>query len=189
MQVQQQLNIPYPGFMLRNLTRDDAGAWYDYLKRPEVIEHTSWNLSCMDDLLPQFDEFESSAPDSPIGLAIICLETGQLAGTVGFHTISPINRSAELNYNLAPEFWGRRLAQAAAAPLCVWAYQTMQLNRIQATVLETNQASIRVLERSGFEREGYLKAYRMVRGTPGNFWMYSKINPALISQALAYAEQ
>lgn len=45
MQVEQQLKIPYPGFMLRNLRRDDALAWYDYLKRPHVIEHTSWNLN------------------------------------------------------------------------------------------------------------------------------------------------
>lgn len=181
MQIEQQLNIQYPGFMLRNLRRDDALAWYDYLKKPEAIEHTSWNLTCPDDLLPQFDEFESCAPSSQIGLAIICLTTGQLAGTVGFHTISPINRSAELAYNLAPEFWGRKLAEAAAAALCGWGYQFMRLNRIQATVLETNLASIKVLERSGFEREGYLKAYRMVRGKSGNFWMYAKINPALSS--------
>lgn len=165
--------------MLRNLRREDANAWYDFLKKPETIHHTSWNLHCRDDLLPQFDEFESCAPTSQIGLAIICLETGQLAGTVGFHTISQINCSAELAYNLAPEFWGRRLAQAAAAALCDWGYQVMRLNRIQATVLETNLASFKVLERSGFEREGYLKAYRMVRGKPRNFWMYSKINPAL----------
>lgn len=141
-------------------------------------------FKCIDDLLPQFDEFESCAPSSQIGLAIICLTTGQLAGTVGFHTISQINRSAELAYNLAPEYWGRKLAQGAAAALCDWAFQVMQLNRIQATVLETNLASIKVLERSGFAREGYLKAYRMVRGKPGNFWMYSKIDPILTATAV-----
>jgi ribosomal-protein-alanine N-acetyltransferase len=185
MQVEQQLKFDYPGFMLRNLKRDDASAWYDYLKEPQAIEHTSWNLTCLDDLLPQFDEFESNAPTSQIGLAIICNDSGQLAGTVGFHTISSINRSAELSYNLAPKFWGQGLARVAAVALCDWAYQVMQLNRIQATVLETNLASIKVLERSGFEREGYLKAYRMVRGKPGNFWMYSKINPALTFTGLS----
>jgi ribosomal-protein-alanine N-acetyltransferase len=176
MKITQQLEMNHPGFMLRNLERSDASAWYDYLKNPEVIRHTSWNLSSLQDLLPQFDQFESNAPTSMLGLAIICQKTGQLAGTVGFHTISDINQSAEISYNLAAQFWGQKIAQAAVLALCDWGYHKMKLKRIQATALETNLASVKVLERAGFEREGYLRAYRMVRGCPGNFWMYSRIN-------------
>lgn len=120
MQVEQQLKIQYPGFMLRNLRRADAGAWYDFLRKPETTKHTSWNLRYIEDLLPQFDEFESSAPSSQIGLAIVCMETGQLAGTVGFHTISQINRSAELAYNLAPEYWGRQRRRCATGASISW---------------------------------------------------------------------
>ena len=48
---------------------------------------------------------------------------------------------------------------------------------IQATVLDTNQASVGVLERCGFEREGLLRHYRQVRGEPRDFWMYARTCP------------
>ncbi|CAM2157409.1 protein of unknown function [Pararobbsia alpina] len=35
---------------------------------------------------------------------------------------------------------------------------------------------MRVLEKCGFEFEGVLRAYRMVRGTPGHFNMFALIN-------------
>ena len=47
--------------------------------------------------------------------------------------------------------------------------------RIQATVLDTNQASLRVLERCGFQREGLLHAYREVAGASRHFWIYAHL--------------
>lgn len=42
-------------------------------------------------------------------------------------------------------------------------------------VLDTNAASIRVLEKAGFEREGWLRAYRVVHGAAGNFFMCARV--------------
>ena len=44
-----------------------------------------------------------------------------------------------------------------------------------ATALESNERSARVLERCGYQREGLLRSYRLVRGQPGNFFMYSHL--------------
>lgn len=179
MQIKKPPQIDVEGISLRNLRISDVEAWYDYLRRPEVVEHTSWNLQCQDDLLPQFSGFASDSLGSPIRLAIVNSADDHMIGTVGFHTLSDVNLTAELAYDLAPEYWGRRIVQAAAEALCVWGFTELNLNRIQASVLETNHASCKVLERLGFEREGYLRAFRVVRGLPGNFWMYSRINPTL----------
>jgi RimJ/RimL family protein N-acetyltransferase len=35
--------------------------------------------------------------------------------------------------------------------------------------------SLRVLERCAFEREGYLRSYRQIRGRSGNFWLYARL--------------
>ena len=43
------------------------------------------------------------------------------------------------------------------------------------TTLVGNTRSQRVLEACAFEREGLLRRYRMVRGTAGDFWMYSRL--------------
>jgi ribosomal-protein-alanine N-acetyltransferase len=42
-------------------------------------------------------------------------------------------------------------------------------------VLTSNKRSIEVLQRCRFKREGLLRSYRMVRGRPGDFWMYSHV--------------
>ncbi|MES2037268.1 MAG: GNAT family N-acetyltransferase [Pseudomonadota bacterium] len=179
MQVSKVPDISHKDVVLRNIRRSDVEAWFAYLKNPEVIRHTSWNLSNAVDLLPQFSAYESDEINSPIRLAIVTKTDDSLIGTVGFHTISDINRSAELAYDLASEHWGEGIMQAAAMALCGWGFRQAGYNRIQATVLESNFHSIQLLERMGFGREGYLRAFRMVRGTPGNFWMYSRLHPGI----------
>jgi hypothetical protein len=54
-----------------------------------------------------------------------------------------------------------------------WGSSSLDLIRIQATVLETNSRSESVLVKCGYTYEGLLKSYRMVRGIPGDFKMYS----------------
>jgi [ribosomal protein S5]-alanine N-acetyltransferase len=161
---------------LRPLRRSDAAAWHAYLTLPEVFEHTSWNLRSVGDLASNFDSYESADPASQVRFAIVMRSDGALAGTIGFHTISRMDRTAEIAYDLAPAAWGKGIAAAACQAAVKWAYAHLGLLRVQATVLESNLRSMRVLEKCGFEREGYLRCYRIVRGRPGNFWMYSRLD-------------
>lgn len=169
-------SLGVPGFAFRQLERTDRQAWYDYISMPSVYEHTSWNLTAAADLDPLFDSFESTAPDSVRRLAIVETGTRRLVGTIGFHTISGVNRSAELAYDLSPDMWGRGLCTAATRSIVAWAQGAYGFIRIQAAVLPCNVRSARVLQRCGFQYEGRLRAYRMVRGTPGDFDMYSLIS-------------
>ena len=98
-----------------------------------------------------------------------------MIGTIGFHTVSDMNRSAELAFDFAPDYWGRGIATAMCSAVTQWSYRALNLVRVQATVLESDVASSRVLEKSGFTYEGLLRAYRMVRGSPGNFKIYSRL--------------
>ncbi len=166
MQIVNIPTLPFDDLGLRNTRSSDAGAWYAYLKNPDVVRHTSWNLEAADDLLPQLTIFEADAVNSSIRLAIVRKADDLLVGTVGFHTMSDLNRSAELAYDLAPEYWGRRIMPAAAKAMCDWGFSEGRLNRIQATVLESNASSIKVLERLGFQREGYLRSETVCDGKP-----------------------
>lgn len=165
----------HPLVTLRQLERSDAPAWYAYLADPDVVEHTSWNLRCIEDLLPNFDDYASSAPSSPIRLAVVLRDGGQLVGTIGLNAISPQHRTAEIAYDLSPAVWGQGVATSIVNAVVDWGFQRMGLLRIQATVLESNTRSLRVLGRCAFEREGYLRSYRQTRGRSGNFWLYARL--------------
>ncbi|WP_269502902.1 GNAT family N-acetyltransferase [Burkholderia sp. IMCC1007] len=164
-----------PGLSLRQLERADLDAWYAYLSNPDVFRHTSWNLRSPDDLLPMFDNIESADPDSIRRLAIVDTASGALAGTVGLHTVSTVNRSAEIAYDLAPSHWGRGIASAVCEAVTAWAFAEGGFMRMQAVVLASNAGSARVLQKCGYRYEGLLRAYKMVRGTPGDFAMYARL--------------
>ena len=165
----------HPLVAFRHLEPGDASAWYAYLSDPVVVEHTSWDLRCIDDLQGNFDDYASAQAASSIRLAVVLRAGGQLVGTIGFNAISPQPRTAEIAYDLSPAVWGQGVATSIAASAVDWGFQRLGFLRIQATVLESNERSIRVLERCGFEREGYLRCYRQIRGRSGNFWLYARI--------------
>jgi len=64
------------------------------------------------------------------------------------------------------------MRQAVAAVLR-WIYRQDQVDRVHAYVRVDNGRSQRLLERGGFVREGCLRSYRVCRGQPHNFYVYS----------------
>src|SRR5665213_1098406 len=56
-----------------------------------------------------------------------------------------------------------------------WGLRKRGYVRVQATTMEANVPSIRLLEKCGFLLEGKLRSYRMVRGEPRDFFIFSKL--------------
>jgi ribosomal-protein-alanine N-acetyltransferase len=161
--------------MLRPIVEADLAAWAAYLMLPAVYEHTSWNLQSASELQAYVWDGAASTPDAMFRLAIARCDTGELIGTAGFHTVSSLNRSAELTYDLAPSHWSQGIGSQVCAALTEWAHDHCGVLRVQATVLASNLRAVQVLERNGFAREGLLRSFRQVRGKAGDFWMYSHI--------------
>jgi ribosomal-protein-alanine N-acetyltransferase len=160
---------------LRPIGADDLARWYGVLSQPQVYEHTSWNLSSADELTPYLWNPDAITDSSLLRFAIALRSSDELVGTIGFHMVSPTNRSAELAYDLDPSVWGRGIATSMCATLTAWGHSHAGLLRVQAVVLHTNLRSLRVLSRCAFVREGLLRSYRLVRGTPGDFWMHAHV--------------
>lgn len=173
--------LEYEDVFLRAIETGDIEAWYRYLCIPAVFEHTSWNVHDAGELAHHAWVPEQFTPSSLLRFAIALKSTNQLVGTAGFHSVSPQNQSAEIAYDLAPGMWGKGIATAVCRELISWAHACAGIVRVQASVLESNARSVKVLERCGFEREGLLRSYRMVRGSPGNFFMYSHVANASTS--------
>jgi ribosomal-protein-alanine N-acetyltransferase len=162
---------------VRPITAADIPRWFMYLTDPAVYEHTSWNVESPEELMHCVWSASTAEPASSTRFAIALRATGHLVGTAGFHTVSPQNRSAELAYDLAPPYWGKGIASYVCLLLTQWAHERCDVLRVQATALLSNQRSVKVLVRCGFECEGLLRSYRLVRGVPGDFWLYSHVVP------------
>jgi len=86
-----------------------------------------------------------------------------------------VHRSASLGYCLTDAAWGLGYATEAAHRLLQWAFDTLDLNRVQAEADTRNVASARVLEKLGFVREGTLREDCVVNGEVSDSWVYGLI--------------
>ncbi len=66
-------------------------------------------------------------------------------------------RSAEIGYWLGEPYWNRGFASIAIKLLTDYGLHGLDLNRIQAGVFEYNKASMRVLEKCGYKKEGIFR--------------------------------
>ena len=97
-----------------------------------------------------------------------------LGGLTLSHVRRGVAQSASLGYWMGQPHAGRGHMSAAVAALVPFAFQTLRLHRVEAACVPTNQPSIRLLERNGFEREGYAKSYLCINGTWADHYLYAR---------------
>jgi RimJ/RimL family protein N-acetyltransferase len=97
---------------------------------------------------------------------------GAFIGWCGLTRWNPDYRSASLGYCLSDAAWGHGYATEAARALLRWAFDTLDLNRVQAETDTRNLASARVLEKVGFVREGMLREDCIVNGEVSDSWVF-----------------
>lgn len=82
---------------------------------------------------------------------------GESVGSIGVSPFAGVHaRSAEIGYWVAEEFWGRGIATESLRATTEHAFRAFGFVRVQATVFAWNEASMRVLEKCGYAREGVL---------------------------------
>ncbi|WP_437874690.1 GNAT family N-acetyltransferase [Sorangium sp. So ce513] len=84
-------------------------------------------------------------------------ESGELIGTTGFWHWHKPHHWAEIGYELLPALWNRGIMTEALRAMLPFGFDVMGLHRVEAHVDPENRASIRVLERLGFARDGLLR--------------------------------
>lgn len=105
-------------------------------------------------------------------LAVDRLSDEVFIGWCTLNRWNPDYRSASLGYCFTDAVWGHGYATEAAGALLRWAFDTLDLNRVQAETDTRNVASARVLEKLGFVREGMLREDCVVNGEVSDSWVY-----------------
>jgi len=116
----------------------------DVFPHPYTIEDARWWIEHTSQENPE-RSFAIASAEEPIG------GIGLIFGD-GVHRCS-----AELGYWLGEPYWGRGIMTRAVSALTEYALKKLPLNRIYAEPFANNLASIRVLEKAGFQREGFLR--------------------------------
>ncbi|MBD3919285.1 GNAT family N-acetyltransferase [Paenibacillus sp. PR3] len=92
-------------------------------------------------------------------------ESGQLVGRIALTGISGgAFLNAYMGYAIDQAHNGQGFATIAVNYCVRHAFEQLGLHRIQAGVMPTNKASLRVLEKAGFREEGLAKHYLRING-------------------------
>jgi len=155
-----------PRLRLRPFTEADKDVIYALMSNAHVLRY--WDAPPWSERV-QADRFlarckEMAAEGSGVRLAIERANDGVFIGWCAFMNWDPTFRSAMMGYCLAEAAWGQGFATEAAGALLQWAFDTLDLNRVQSGADTRNRASERVLEKLGFVREGVLREACIVNG-------------------------
>lgn len=92
-------------------------------------------------------------------------DTDALVGTVTVLGWDRRNRRAEIGFIVRPEWQGRGIATEAVRAVLRFAFDAMDLRRVEADADPANAGSLALLERLGFRREGLARQRWLTFGT------------------------
>lgn len=122
------------------------------------------------------------------GLGTACFVERQADGALlGGVTLTNIRRgvtqSASVGYWIGLPYIRQGFASDALAAMLHHAFQDLELNRVEAACMPSNEASLAVLARAGFRREGLARRYLKINGSFEDHLLLARLRdeaPALV---------
>lgn len=91
--------------------------------------------------------------------------SGEVFGTIGYHTWYTRHDRAELFYHIKDESQMRKgLATEALKEVLRYGFDEMGLNRIEAFIGPMNMASQKLVQNAGFTKEGLMRGHYFIDG-------------------------
>ncbi|MGI5131754.1 GNAT family N-acetyltransferase [Pseudonocardia sp. CA-107938] len=141
--------------VLRPLAAADADALYAF--RSDPVEQR-WNDPPLTEPAQAAELIERLAAEHRTigarhwGLTLRGDDT--VRGLLGYNEVVAAHARAAIGYDLARQLWGRGLMSEAMRAVLDHGFADLRLNRVEAHTNDVNAASIRMLRRLGFWREG-----------------------------------
>ena len=98
---------------------------------------------------------------------------------VGGLTLANVRRgvaqAGSIGYWIGAPFVRKGYMTAAVRALIPYGFTTLRLHRLEAACIPDNTASIRLLERTAFKREGYARGYLCINGIWQDHLLYARL--------------
>jgi ribosomal-protein-alanine N-acetyltransferase len=121
------------------------------------------------------DLVDRSNGKEEVVLGVIESESESLAGVVILRDFEACHEQAEMSVWIGEPFWGKGLGTRAISKMADIGFNEKKLNRIYAYCMVRNVASQRILEKSGFTREGLLRERVIKHGIYEDVYIYAML--------------
>jgi [ribosomal protein S5]-alanine N-acetyltransferase len=156
MQVPKEITINTDRLIIRLVEHRDLPALFDVNSNDAVtryLPYASWQS--MDDAQAWYERALTRHETGVVWQFVIVLRESERAiGACLFFNFNEPSQRAETGYVLGQAYWSKGYAHEAMKGMVHYAFDTLNLRRLEAQVDPRNVASCKLLERLGFEREG-----------------------------------
>ena len=169
---------------LRQIRPSDNQAIFNIFKDPEVTRYYGMGsfseMAEADELVARWRQRFSER--RLVRWVLAKLDDDWVIGTAGFTDWKRHFRSAQVGYDLAQPFWQQGFMSEALTAVLNFGFSQMQLNRIEALVMNDNTASIGLLNKLGFKKEGLLREYGYWGQTHHDLNLFALLKRDFLSQ-------
>ena len=86
-----------------------------------------------------------------------------------------VSQAGSIGYWVGAPFAHQGYMSAAVRALIPYCFGTLRLHRLEAACIPDNKASIGLLEKTGFKREGYARGYLCINGVWQDHLLYARL--------------
>lgn len=163
--------------LLEEIEMEHAPALYENFSNPTLLEYYGsepmTDISQAEQMVRHFkSDFETKRG---IRWAIILEEERRFVGTIGLNHLSLGMKRAEIGYEIHPHYWRSGITSEALKAVVTYTFVKLGLNRIGAVTFLDNHASIGLLQKSGFQKEGILRSYLYQNGKSYDGLLFSRL--------------
>lgn len=153
-------SIETPRLWLQRLAPAHVPALIAYRQLPEVMRYLSRRPITAESVLEEI-EYSQDAPFGTPGhrvrLVIVPKGTTTVVGDCVLKIPEDEPQQGSLGYAVDPAYQGKGYATEAVQAVVRYAFETLRLHRLTATIFAEHTASIKVVERAGMQREAYFR--------------------------------
>jgi len=149
-----------PRMLLRPFTLEDASSVKELAGDYDIAANTASIPHPYEDGMAEAwisTHQESFEKGETVTFAITLKPGGTLLGAISIFHIEITHRQGEIGYWIGKPYWNHGFCSEAAREVIRYAFEVLELNRVQARHLTRNPASGRVMQKAGMTYEGTLR--------------------------------
>ncbi len=160
---------------LRLMAEDDLPDVIEAVQDPEIPRWTTVPHPYGEAEAQQWHRIATAGIEAGTDLPTLIVDArdGRLLGAVGIHGVDPATGRCSAGYWVAAPARRQGVAQRALRLLCRYAFDELDVRRIELWIDPNNAASLGVAEAVGFTREGLLRSFMPIQGRRRDMLMYS----------------
>ena len=119
---------------------------------------------------------EDQRNDTAYAFLIFRSDDGELLGGLTLANIRRgVAQAGSIGYWIGEPFARQGYMTAALRALIPFSFSTLRLHRLEAACIPSNTASVALLEKTGFRREGYARGYLCINGKWQDHLLYARL--------------